>query len=406
VSIMEVDVPELSEFFGSLVQDVMKDHEKRFADRVRAVKEASSGLHNAAAKFAKGVKNAWGTLDKTTSEYGMRLAQAIQENADRISRIQTTTSFQETERFHTEAIAALNEIITTVRRYIPKLHRALAPELAALNSALAKLENCIRALGTALDDSPGMKLESLQREVESLVERQDALGKLRREEAEENSSLEEQTARKGVLSAEKATLTSSPEFLELSRYENSLRAKEEDMRQLLQPLTKPLLKLERTLSTKKDSQIDTRTLRGIIEQPVDTLLTGQSFAVMQLIDQLETSLQLGELEVEERKRRRAEENIKAIRNGAFEQMRGDYAAVQANIQETLRQLRTKGRLEERDRLDQELAEAHAQIEKLMSRKLELENHIEELTKGISKQKDALASQLNKISHKSITIHVG
>ena len=71
---------ELGDFCKTLTRDSMKDYEKRFADRMRSVREASTGLNNAGARLGMGVKNAWGTMDKQASEYGMRLVQTIQEN--------------------------------------------------------------------------------------------------------------------------------------------------------------------------------------------------------------------------------------------------------------------------------------------------------------------------------------
>ena len=69
---------ELVDFCKTLTHDSMKDYEKRFADRMRSVREASAGLNNAGARLGMGVENAWGTLEK--QEYGMRLVQTIQEN--------------------------------------------------------------------------------------------------------------------------------------------------------------------------------------------------------------------------------------------------------------------------------------------------------------------------------------
>lgn len=402
VSAREIPVDELNDYCDSLARDLMKDHEKRFADRIRAVKEATVGLGNAATRFASGVKNAWGTLDKTTSEYGLRLAQIIQENSQHLSRKETKPNFHDAESFHEDSVEALNKIIINVRKYVPKLHRGLKPEMATLNSALAKLENSIRALEKALDESPGLKLDSLQRETQLIVRKHNELLTLRSENEKANIALESASSHEKELLLEKQALTSGPDFLELKRYEDSLSLKEDKMKQFLQPLTKPLLKFERATS-QQGSTIDIRTLRNLIEMPVETIVTGQSFAIGQVLNSLESTLQQGQLEVEERKRRKAEETIKFVKDGAIERMREEYLALQANLQETLRQLRSRGLIEKRDRLDGLLTENRTEKEALMARQRDLQRRMEDLTKTILKQKSSLESQIFKIAHKTISI---
>jgi hypothetical protein len=48
VSARGIRVEELVDFCKSIAQGLMKSHEKRFAERVKVVKEASLGLGNAA----------------------------------------------------------------------------------------------------------------------------------------------------------------------------------------------------------------------------------------------------------------------------------------------------------------------------------------------------------------------
>ncbi len=406
MSTSEVPIEKLIEFYDSLAQEVMKEHEKRFADRMRAVREASSTLVSTASRFESSVKNAWGTMDKAASEYGTRLAQTIQETAQRLVQAEPSQKFPDAERFHEESVEALNKIIKTVRRYVPKLHRGLKAEMAALNTALAKLENSVRALGTALDQSPGTKIQSLQREAELLTRRQDEFIKLRSEETGQTLSLGTISKREKELLREEQDLNSQGEFLELKRYEESLGSKEDQIRQFFQPIVKPLLKLERAASAKQTSAIDLRTLHGLLETPVETLTTGQSFAISQVLAQLDEALARGQLDVEERKRRKAQDTIQHAKNSAIGTMREEYLTIQANIQETLRQLRAKGLLEKRTRVEELLAQARNEKENLSSRHRDLQRKIDERSKDISKQQTAVESQISKLANRTVTIRAG
>jgi hypothetical protein len=383
----------------------MKDHEKRFAERIRAVQEASNALGNTAARFATSVRNAWGSMDKTASEYGLRLAQIIQDTSGAISRREVPSNYQEAGRFNEDAIETLNKIIITVRKYVPKLHRGLKTEMAALNSSLAKLENSVRALGKALDESPGAKIVSLRRDSQLLVQKHGETLKLQTEEREQVALLETISGRERELLADKQELTSQEEFLELKRYEDSLRSKDDEIKQFFQPVVKPLLKLERTTSSKQSSTIDTRTLHGLVDTPVEVVATGQAFAIRELLTQLEEALKQGQLEVEERRRRKAEETIERVKSGIPEKLREEYLTIQANAQETLRQLKAKGLLEKMDRLDELSSQTQGQKEAVTARLTDLRRKIDGLSRNMLKQKSEVESQISKMAHKSINIQV-
>ena len=381
----------------------MKDHEKRFAERTRAIRETSTTLSITAGRFESSVKNAWGTMDKAASEYGMRLAHTIQETTEQITRAEPSTKFVDAEKFHEESIHALNKIIVSIRKYLPKLHRGLKTEMAALNTALAKLENSVRSLGAVLDESPGAKIESIRREADILARRLGDFLTLRKDEAECVGTLQSISERENRLSRDQTELTSQGEFLELRRYEESMRVKDDEIRQFFQPIVKPLVKLERVASAKQNPTLDFQTLRGLVESPVETLATGQTFAMLKLLGQLDAALSRNELDIEERKKRKAQDTILSIKDGAIEAMRQEYLTIQANIQETLRQLRGNGLLEKRDKFEELLAQARNEKETVEARHREVQRRIDEVGKDIIKQKTALESQLSKLAHRKITI---
>jgi len=381
----------------------MKDHEKRFAERTRAIRETSSALSTTAGRFESSVKNAWGTMDKAASEYGMRLAHTIQETTEQLTRAEPTTKFPDTEKFHEESIHALNKIIVTTRKYLPKLHRGLKTEMAALNTALAKLENSVRSLGAALDESPGAKIESIGREADILARRLEDFLTLRKEETECVASLQSTSERENGLLRDQMELTSKGEFLELRRYEELMRAKEDEIKQFFQPVVKPLVKLERVASAKQNPTLDFQTLRGLVESPVETLATGQTFAIHKVLGQLDDALSRNELDIEERKKRKAQDTILSVKNGVIEEMRQEYLTIQANIQETLRQLRGNGLLEKRDKAEESVAQTRNEKETVEARHREVQRRIDEVGKDMLKQKTALESQLSKLAHRKITI---
>ena len=400
----EIHVNELEEYIQTLTREVMRDHEKRFMERMRSVREAAANLSNAAARFESAVRVAWGTLEKTTSEYGVRLAHIIEDNALTISKYDISPDYLAAEQFHDQSIQTSNKIVLSVRRYVPKLHRTLRTELATLGSALTKLEIAIKSLGSALDQSPGSKLESLTREIKHVTEIQGELLSLRSQERLETETLKGLSEEKDRIDKELKALLSGPEFQELKKYEDSLRVKEDEINQFFQPLVKPLLKLERMASMKQAS-IDIRLLRDLVNNPVQTVVASQSYAVAMLMDTLKEKMNQHLVDFEEKKRRKAEEAIQALKEGTVDKLRDDYSALQANSQETVRQLRSKGLWERKEALDMRQNENRNRIEASSATKDETERKLNEVTRTILKEKAAVENQISVIANQSITITV-
>ena len=402
---MEVDADELPTVFDSLATDAMKDHERRFQERIRSVRDACNNLANAASRFEVAVRNAWGTMDKSASEYGTRMARTIEESTQKISRHQTTSSYEDTEKFHKDSIEVLNTIIKTVRKYVPKLRRGLRVEMAALNVALGKLETAVKALGSALDQSPGNRIALIRKDILQLTQARAELIKLKNEETNEIKSLEANADKEMRALADAEEFSSNDMFRELARYEASIRDQREEISQFLQPVIKPLTKLERDEAISKNQALDIETLHGIVDTPVETVATGQPFALIQLLSKLEEALSHGRLEIEERRRRKAEETIQQAKQGEIERLREDYLTAQANVQETLRQLKAAGLLDKKNAVEQRQALIHDEKEHLIRRKAELSRRIDDISKTLTKEKQSIEQQIKLLTNKTLEIRI-
>jgi hypothetical protein len=84
-------------------------------------------------------------------------------------------------------------------------------------------------------------------------------------------------------------------------------------------------------------------------------------------------------------------------------MREEYLAIQANIQETLRQLKASGLLDRMGQLDQTLASNRREKEDLTSHHTELRRRIDILTKNILKHKTSIEHEIAEITDKTVTI---
>lgn len=397
-----VRLDEVVAFKNSLAHDLMKSHERVFGEKIRSIKRASEDITNIAGKLEIAIKNAWGSLDKTTSEQGLRLTQTIKEAARQLAGQGENSDYANSERFHTTAVDALNKIILSIRKYVPKLHRVLKTDIAALNSALTKLEGSVNSLGTALDGSPGRALESLESEIKIILQKNHALKELHVQNQELERSILETKESEDTLLREQDLLMSKEEFRRLHQYHDSLESKGEEIEELLQLLAKPLRKFERTLSD-DDPTVDRNILTKLIENPKEAILRDDPQIIRQLFNSLDNALSHGKLEIEERKRRKAQEVIQAVNQGALEQLRTAYLTLWDDTQTAMQELAAHGLIQESERLSRVLAETRSKSEQLKVTQNDNAKKIEELTKTISKQKSLIETRTAKLSGQQISL---
>jgi hypothetical protein len=144
-------------------------------------------------------------------------------------------------------------------------------------------------------------------------------------------------------------------------------------------------------------------LRSLLDKPVETLATSQSFALIQLLDRLDEALRLGRLEIEERRRRKAEETIQQAKEGGIEKLREDYLTIQANVQETLRQLKATGLLDKKNEIERRQALIRNEKEHLISHNAELRRRTDAISRTIIKQKQSIEQQIEQVTSKNLKI---
>ena len=400
-----VTLDELPSFNATLSKNLMRNHEKRFADKIKSIKRTSGDLAAVTDKLDVSVRNAWGSLDKTTSEQGLRLTQTIRDTAQQLSSQEVQSTYRDSDSYHETAIEASNKVILAIRKYVPKLHKTLKTDIASLNSSLAKLEASINSLGTALDESPGSRIESLESDVRILLEKHRALKELRSKNMEIQESISKETNMGMALTVERESLLSNEEFRELEHYEEALKTKEGEIDQFLQPLIKPLRKFERTLSPDNLSQPERQALAKLIEDPKNSVSEIDPQRVLQILHALTVPLMQGDLQIEDRKRKRAEEVITAVNNGELGKLRQSYITLQNDIRSMVNKLTASGFIHKRNELTRRLIEIESRTSEFNMQLADNKKRIDEMTKAISKQKTMIESRIAELSGEQVDVKV-
>ncbi len=382
----------------------MNHHEKRFSELIKSIKRTSIELTNASYKFGSGIKNAWGTIDKVTSEQGLRLTQLIEETNQELVKKISGSTYSEAEKFHQDSVTASNKIILAVRRYVPKIHRTLKSEISTLNSSLLKFEETINTLGKSLDQSPGAKLNPLSRDITLITQAHELLNKTKLQGEQNGKQIEAATNQEKNLLQQKETLLSHPKFQELKLTQTKLTTQKEQISQLTQPLIKPLLKIHRAMINQETPLIDNKIIRNFIDDPVQTILTTPRSTNLQILQALENSIIQGTLEIDERKQKRVEDSLNEITNTI-----DNFLASNLECEEATRKIEqelcTSGLQTKLTQLDESLNNKCAEIQNLTTAQTENDRKIEELTRTIMKHKSAIESQILALSKQQISIDV-
>jgi hypothetical protein len=400
----KIRINELLAYRTTVTHDIMKDHEKRFGELIKSIKRTSIEVSNAGQKFGSGIKNAWGTIDKVTSEQGLRLTQLIEETNQELAKKISGSTYSEAEKFHQESVAASNKIILAVRRYVPKIHRTLKTEISTLNSSLLKFEETINALGKSLDQSPGTKLNPLNRDITLITQAHELLNKTKLQREQNEKQIEAATNQEKNLLQQKETLLSHPKFQELKLIQSKLAAQKEQISQLTQPLIKPLLKIHRAMINQETPLIDDKTLRNFIDDPVQSILTTPTTTNLQILQALENSMIQGTLEIDERKRKKVEDSINEITN-TIDNFLVSNLECEGTTHRIEQELSASGLQTKLVQLDESLNDKRAEIQNLTATKTEHDRKIEELTRTIMKHKSAIETQILALSKEQISIDV-
>ena len=400
----KIRINELLAYRTTVTHDIMKDHEKRFGELIKSIKRTSIEVSNAGQKFGSGIKNAWGTIDKVTSEQGLRLTQLIEETNQELAKKISGSTYSEAEKFHQESVAASNKIILAVRRYVPKIHRTLKTEISTLNSSLLKFEETINTLGKSLDQSPGAKLNPLDRDITLITQAHELLNKTKLQREQNEKQIEAATNQEKNLLEQKEKLLSLPKFQELKLIQTKLTSQKEQISQLTQPLIKPLLKIHRAMINQETPFIDDKILRNFIDDPVQSILTTPTTTNLQILQALENSMIQGTLEIDERKRKKVEDSINEITN-TIDNFLVSSLECEGATRRIEQELSTSGLQTKLAQLDETLSDKRAEIQSLTAARTEHDRKIEELTRAIMKHKSAIESQILALSKEQISIDV-
>lgn len=401
---MEVPVQNLSEKMRQIIADRERSYRGQFSSNEKRILKSVVAVERAATNLSEAVGRAWGTLTKPAEQHGVRLSEQVLEACRSLAAHTPNASYAELRKFQEESVQSVRSIVKTYNKYVPSIIRAVKSESSTLEDSITTLSQSVTELDQVLDSSNLRELQLIAKEADQLMQAARELSLKMEEIQQTKEAAKELQAREAKLQSDLSSLSRDQDLKELNHMDEQARQKEAEILALLEPLMKPLRKMDR--ADGKALEGPSRTLVGkMVEDPLRAVLEIPAGEMRQLLDLVHKLLERDELLLDQRRKRRAAEAIEVLRAGALDRFKEDHDILEANRREVLRQLKGSGLYDQwlsarkqSDDLRTEITQCHNHI-------AELESQEARLRASVLAGKERIQSALRKATDEEVSILV-
>jgi hypothetical protein len=399
---VEIHVRNLGEKMRQIIADRERSYRGKFSSELKQVFRSVGSVEKAASNLREAVGRAWGTLSKPAEQHGARLSEQVLDACRSLAARRPEPSYDELRRFQEESIQTIRAIVKVYNKYVPSIIRAVKSESSILEDSIATLSQNITELGQALDSSKLKELQLIAEDVDQLIGTAQELSLKTDEIQQTKEAVRRLQDRGSALQDNLSTLGRDRALKELDQIEQQARQKEAEILALLEPLLKPLRKIDRA---------DDKTLGGssktivnkIVENPLASVLETPAGEMRQLLISVYELLESDELLLDQRRKRRASEAIQVLQAGALDRFREDHGVLEANRREVLRQLKGSGLYDKWLSVRKQFADLRIEINERQGRITELESQEARLRTSVLAGKRRIESALQKVLGEQVSI---
>ncbi len=399
---MEIHVRNLGEKMRQIISDKERSYRGKFSSKLKQVFRSIGSVEKAASNLREAVGRAWGTLSKPAEQHGARLSEQVLEACRSLATRRPESSYDELRRFQEESIQTIRAIVKVYNKYVPSIIRTVKSESSTLEDSIATLSQNITELGQALDSSKLKELQLIAEDADQLIGTAQELGLKTDEIQQTKEAIRRLQDRGSALQDNLSTLGRDRALKELDQIEQQARQKETEILALLEPLLKPLRKIDRA---------DDKALEGsskaivnkIVENPLASVLETPAGEMHQLLISVYELLESDELLLDQRRKRRASEAIQVLQAGALDRFREDHGVLEANRREVLRQLKGSGLYDRWISVRRQFDDLRMEINERQGRITELESQEARLRTSVLAGKERIESALQEILGEQVSI---
>jgi len=399
---VEIHVRNLGEKMRQIIADRERSYRGKFSSELKQVFRSIGSVEKAASNLREAVGRAWGTLSKPAEQHGARLSEQVLEACTSLATRRPELSYDELRRFQEESIQTIRAIVKVYNKYVPSIIRTVKSESSTLEDSIATLSQNITELGQALDSSKLKELQLIAEDADQLIGTAQELSLKTDEIQQTKEAIRRLQDRGSALQDNLSTLGRDRALKELDQIEQQARQKEAEILALLEPLLKPLRKIDRA---------DDKALEGsskvivnkIVENPLASVLETPAGEMHQLLISVYELLESDELLLDQRRKRRASEAIQVLQAGALDRFREDHGFLEANRREVLRQLKGSGLYDKWLSVRRQFDDVRIEINERQGRITELESQEARLQTSVLAGKERIESALQEVLGEQMSI---
>ena len=398
---MEIPIRNLGEKMRQIITDRERSYHGKFSTKLKQVFRSVGSVERAASNLREAVGSAWGTLSKPAEQHGARLSEQVLEACRFLSARRPEPSYDELRKFQEESIQTVRAMVKAHDRYMPSIIRTVKSESSTLEDSIATLSQNITELGQALDGSKLKELQLIAEDADQLIVTAQELS-LKTDEVEQTKeAIRRLQDRESALQENLSTLGRDRALKELDQIDQQARQKEAEILALLEPLLKPLRKIDRSDKALEGSSKGIVT--KVVENPLASVIETPASEMRQLLFSVYELLANDALLLDQRRKRRASESIQVLQAGALDRFREDHGILEANRREVLRQLKGSGIYDKWLSVRTQLGDLTMEANERQSRITELESQVTRLRASVLAGKERIESALKKVLDEQVSI---
>jgi hypothetical protein len=399
---VEIPVRDLGEEMRQIIADRERSYSGKFSSTLKHIFKSVGLVEKAAVNLHEAVGWAWGTLSKPAEQHGVRLSEQVLEACKSLAAHRPEPSYNELRRFEEESIQTIRMIVKTYNKYVPSIIRAVKSESSTLEDSIATFSQSVTELGQVLDSSNLKELQLIAEDADQLRGTARELALKMDEIQQTKETADKLQDREARLQDDLSSLSRDPAITELNQIEQQARQKEAEVLALLEPLLKPLRKIDR-VESKVLEEPNKVTVNKVIENPLAAILEIPVREMQQLLVSVYHLLEHDELLLDQRRKRRATEAIEILRGGALDRFREDHSILEANRREVLRQLKGSGLYDHWLSVHKQSSDLRREIERCHEQIAELESQETRLRASVLASKQRIESALRKVLNEQVYI---
>jgi hypothetical protein len=398
---VEIPIRNLGEKMRQIITDRERSCRGKFSTKRKQVFRSVGSVERAASNLREAVGSAWGTLSKPAEQHGARLSEQVLEACRSLSARRPEPSYDELRKFQEESIQTVRAMVKAHDRYMPSIIRTVKSESSTLEDSIATLSQNITELGQALDGSKLKELQLIAEDADQLIVTAQELS-LKTDEVEQTKeAIRRLQDRESALQENLSTLGRDRALKELDQIDQQARQKEAEILALLEPLLKPLRKIDRSDKALEGSSKGIVT--KVVENPLASVIETPASEMRQLLFSVYELLANDALLLDQRRKRRASESIQVLQAGALDRFREDHGILEANRREVLRQLKGSGIYDKWLSVRTQLGDLTMEANERQSRITELESQVTRLRASVLAGKERIESALKKVLDEQVSI---